>query len=133
MDLNVDLGGVGDQTVLSMALRSRYESDGIKLLIDSGAQITARCFSEVTSDENLLQLSSATGSQAMSQIPATILKSLLVKLGESKEQDQIIKAYKTPYSKKYKGSATSPSSSEEGQGGADLEKDKKRFARRKSC
>ncbi len=62
-----------------------------------------------------------------------ILKSLLVKLGESKEQDQIIKAYKTPYSKKYKGSATSPSNSEEGQGGADLEKDKKRFARRKSC
>jgi ribosomal protein S18/ribosomal protein S6 len=61
-----------------------------------------------------------------------ILKSLLVKLGESKEQDQIIKAYKTPYSTKYKGSATSPSS-EEGQGAADLEKDKKRFARRKSC
>ncbi|MDC0253610.1 30S ribosomal protein S18 [Bacteriovoracales bacterium] len=61
-----------------------------------------------------------------------ILKSLLVKLGEVKEQDELIKAYKTPYSKKYKGSATSPANTEEGQG-ADLEKDKKRFARRKSC
>ena len=61
-----------------------------------------------------------------------ILKSLLVKLGDVKEQDELIKAYKTPYSKKYKGSATSPANTEEGQG-ADLEKDKKRFARRKSC
>lgn len=65
------------------------------------------------------------------RINENVLKYLFVKLGEDNELDQLVKSYRTPFSKKYKGSVTD---SVEGEGSVfDLDKDRKKFARRKSC
>lgn len=57
-----------------------------------------------------------------------ILKSMIVKLGDDEEQDQIVKAYKTPYSKNYKGSVMDEDEEEEGD-----DQPRRRFSRRKNC
>jgi small subunit ribosomal protein S6 len=63
-----------------------------------------------------------------------ILKYMVVKLGEDDKQDAIVKAYKTPYSKNYRGSVLDDEDAEfeegmEEEGG----RPKKRFGRRKTC
>ncbi len=63
-----------------------------------------------------------------------IVRFMIVKLGEEKEQEKIVKGYKTPYSKHYRGSVL-----DEEEEGMDLTEDmgdgrpKKRFSRRKNC
>lgn len=56
-----------------------------------------------------------------------VIKRLFVKLGT--EADKIVKGYKTPFSKKYNGSQTDVIEEKSGE----MEKDRKKFARRKSC
>ncbi len=62
-------------------------------------------------------------------ISEDVIKSSIFKLGEDNTADAIVKAYKTPFSKKYPGSVTDV----EGENSGDMEKNRKRFARRKSC
>lgn len=56
-----------------------------------------------------------------------VIKRIFVKLGN--ETDKVVKAYKTPFSKKYNGSQTDVIEEKFGE----MEKDRKKFARRKSC
>jgi len=60
------------------------------------------------------------------KISETHLRHMFVALGEDSESGAIVKAYKTPYSKTYKGSATEKEGDEESE-------NPKKFARRKSC
>lgn len=57
-----------------------------------------------------------------------VLKSMIVKLGDDADQDKIVKAYKTPYSKNYKGSVMDEDEEEEGE-----DQPQRRFSRRKNC
>lgn len=63
------------------------------------------------------------------KIDEDILKSLFVKLGEDDSQEKIVKNLKTPFSKKYHGSVTD----EKDENSRDVEKDRKRFARKRTC
>lgn len=62
------------------------------------------------------------------KINESVIKNIIVKAGIESEQEAILKAYKTPLSKQYAGSVTD--SDEEGN---ELDKDRKRFAKRKTC
>ena len=64
------------------------------------------------------------------KISEGILRYLIVRLGDDSDLDKISKAYKTPFSKKYKGSVTDHIESE---GESNLEKDRKRFSKSKAC
>lgn len=58
-----------------------------------------------------------------------IIKTIMVKVGENKEGADIVKKYKTPFSKTHRGSVL-----DDVEGGSfDAEKDRKRFVRKKSC
>lgn len=63
------------------------------------------------------------------KIDEKVMKNLFVKLGEEDKVDTIVKAYKTPFSKKYRGSSTDAIEEKFGE----MEKDRKKFARRKTC
>ena len=58
-----------------------------------------------------------------------ILRHMIVQLGENKRQEELVKNYKTPYSKKYRGSVVDDVEESEG----DVKKERRRFARRKNC
>ena len=58
-----------------------------------------------------------------------IIRYMTLKLGEDKEQEKLVTNYKSPFSKKYRGSVVDDV--EDGEG--DLRKERRRFARRKSC
>ncbi len=64
------------------------------------------------------------------KINESILKTMFVKLGEDLDQDKLIKSYKTPFSKKYNGSVTEDFDEKDER---DIAKDRKKFARKKSC
>ncbi len=63
----------------------------------------------------------------------SVLRTMVVRLGEEKEIDKIVKSYKTPFSKKYHGSVTDSAEEEmadlEGGGG----ENRKRFGKRRGC
>lgn len=62
-------------------------------------------------------------------INETIIKTMTVKLADTREEGEaIVKKFKSPFSKKFNGSIV-----DDGDADNDLEKDKKRFARRKTC
>lgn len=61
------------------------------------------------------------------RISDDVLKQIIFKVGDDREMDKILKNFKTPYSKKYRGSVTEDADD------ADAEKDRRRFARRKHC
>ena len=61
------------------------------------------------------------------KITETHMRHMFVALGEESEREAIVKAYKTPFSKTYKGSVTDVEEDGEGEGSP------KKFARRKSC
>ncbi|TDJ06871.1 MAG: 30S ribosomal protein S18 [Deltaproteobacteria bacterium] len=63
-------------------------------------------------------------------IDESILKYMVLRLGENAEAEALVKNYKTPYSTSHKGSATDGISEESGM---DMEKDRKKFAKRKTC
>jgi small subunit ribosomal protein S6 len=56
-----------------------------------------------------------------------IIKHLVVKVGEEKEQEVLLKSLKTPFSKSFKGSVTDTGDD------ADDAKDSRKFARRRTC
>ena len=62
------------------------------------------------------------------KINESVLKYMTIVKGEDSEQEAVVKAYKTPYSKKYAGSVVDDS--EEGKDG---EKGQRRFSRNRSC
>jgi small subunit ribosomal protein S6 len=63
-----------------------------------------------------------------------IIKYLIIKLGEEKHVDKIIKGHRSPYSKKYQGSVLDSNTQEQTDDmDVDIEKDRRNFARRKSC
>lgn len=59
-----------------------------------------------------------------------VMRHLIVKLGEDSELENLTKGYKTPYSKKYKGSITDVI---EADGENTMEKDRKRFSKGRHC
>lgn len=61
------------------------------------------------------------------KINESVLKTLIVRLGEDEERENIVKNYKTPFSKTYNGSQTDALSAD-----GEVENPKK-FARRKAC
>ncbi|RLA61725.1 MAG: 30S ribosomal protein S18 [Epsilonproteobacteria bacterium] len=63
-------------------------------------------------------------------IDESVLKYMVLKLGENSESEKLVKEYKTPYSNSHKGSVTDGTSDESGM---DMEKDRKKFAKRKTC
>jgi ribosomal protein S18/ribosomal protein S6 len=63
-------------------------------------------------------------------INESVMKYLTVRLGEDAEAQNIVKNYKCPYSKTHKGSLTDSVNEEMGM---DMERDRKRFAKRKNC
>lgn len=58
------------------------------------------------------------------------LKHLIIKLGDDENAGDLVKTYKTPFSKKYKGSVLDESKDGER---SDVEKDRRKFSRRKTC
>jgi small subunit ribosomal protein S6 len=60
------------------------------------------------------------------KISETHLRHMFVALGEDEDREAVVKAYKTPFSKTYKGSVTDKE-------GDDDNDNPKKFARRKSC
>lgn len=61
---------------------------------------------------------------------------MIVKLGDDADQEKVVKAYKTPYSKNYRGSVLDDEEDEEEVSEEEEEgtiKTKKRFSRRKTC
>jgi small subunit ribosomal protein S6 len=61
------------------------------------------------------------------KISETHMRHMFVALGEETEREAIVKAYKTPFSKTYKGSVTDIEDDQDSDGGP------KKFARSKSC
>jgi len=62
-------------------------------------------------------------------INETIIKTMTIQVADSKEDGEaFVKKFKSPFSKKFNGSIV-----DDGDADNDLEKDKKRFARRKTC
>jgi ribosomal protein S18/ribosomal protein S6 len=57
-----------------------------------------------------------------------ILKAMIINLGDDEDQDQIVKAYKTPYSKNYNGSVMDEEEEEESD-----DRPRRRFSGRKNC
>lgn len=69
-------------------------------------------------------------------INETVVRNMIINLGEDADQEKIVKAYKTPFSKNYKGSVLDDEDEEldlsiPEEGGDD--RPRKRFSRRKSC
>jgi ribosomal protein S18/ribosomal protein S6 len=62
-------------------------------------------------------------------INESVLKYMIVRHGEDSEQETLVKNYKTPYSSTNRGSVTDGT----GEEGMDMEKDRKKFAKRKTC
>lgn len=64
------------------------------------------------------------------RINESVIRFLILSLGEDSEQENLVKAYKTPFSKRYHGTVTEEEEDEfDPEGG----KGRKRFAKRKSC
>lgn len=63
------------------------------------------------------------------KINEDVLRYMTIQLGDDKDQEAIVKNYKCPYSKKYKGSIVE----EEEDGEGDMRKERRQFARRRSC
>lgn len=60
------------------------------------------------------------------KIAETHLRHMFIALGDDDDREAVVKAYKTPFSKTYKGSVTDKEGEEEGD-------NPKKFARRRSC
>ena len=63
------------------------------------------------------------------KISEDVLRYMVIKLGEDKDQEAIVTGYKTPYSKKYRGSIVE----EDEDGEDDMRQERRQFARRKTC
>lgn len=63
------------------------------------------------------------------KIAETVLKYIFIKLGPESKRGEIVKLYKTPYSKKYAGSVTDSDDESD----SDIDKDRRKFARKRTC
>ena len=66
-------------------------------------------------------------------INENIIKQLVIQLGSEQNVDKIIKAYRTPFSKKYHGSVLDTKKDAGEDADYDMEKDRRNFSRRKTC
>ena len=64
------------------------------------------------------------------KIDEAVVRSMVFRLGPEAKQAEIVKKYKTPFSKKYNGSVLDEVNEE---GRSDVDKDRKNFVRRKTC
>lgn len=63
-----------------------------------------------------------------------VLRSGIFVLGEDSEQETLVKNFKTPLSKTYRGSVLDNKNEDDDEGGfEDMEDDRRKFAKRKSC
>lgn len=65
-------------------------------------------------------------------INESVSRHMVLVLGDDTQKEAVVKGYKTPYSKTHKGSVLD-STDEDGAPEEDLNKDRKRFAKRRSC
>lgn len=128
---------IGDEKVASLnelisSVVSEYEGE-ILIQDDWGVRKMAQSTSEGIDKGRYLYFIYSANSECNKEISRRlgineeVIKRLFVKLGT--EADKIVKAYKTPFSKRYNG--TQADSSEEKN--AEADKDRKKLARRKSC
>lgn len=59
-----------------------------------------------------------------------VVTSLIIKIAEDQDAENLVKNFKTPFSKKYRGSVTD---NMEEDGDEDFEKDRRKFAKRRNC
>ncbi len=62
-----------------------------------------------------------------------VLRSLIFNLGEDSHQDSIVKNFKSPFSKAHRGSVLDNKKDDEEEMFEDMEEDRRKFAKRKSC
>lgn len=62
-----------------------------------------------------------------------VLRSLIFNLGEDKEGETIVKNFKSPFSKTHRGSVLDNKKEDDEEGFEDMEDDRRKFAKRKSC
>ncbi len=62
-----------------------------------------------------------------------VLRSLVFNLGEDDKQDSIVKNFKSPFSKAHRGSVLDNKKDDEEEMFEDMEEDRRKFAKRKSC
>ncbi len=62
-----------------------------------------------------------------------VLRSLIFNLGEDDKKDSIVKNFKSPFSKAYRGSVLDNKKDDDDEIFEDMEEDRRKFAKRKSC
>jgi ribosomal protein S18/ribosomal protein S6 len=62
-----------------------------------------------------------------------VLRSLIFNIGEDDKQDSIVKNFKSPFSKAYRGSVLDNKKDDDDEIFEDMEEDRRKFAKRKSC
>jgi ribosomal protein S18/ribosomal protein S6 len=62
-----------------------------------------------------------------------VLRSLVFNLGDDDKQDSIVKNFKSPFSKAHRGSVLDNKKDDEEEMFEDMEEDRRKFAKRKSC
>jgi ribosomal protein S18/ribosomal protein S6 len=62
-----------------------------------------------------------------------VLRSLIFVLGEDTEKETLVKNFKSPFSKAHRGSVLDNKKDEDEEGFEDMEDDRRKFAKRKSC
>ena len=107
---------------------------GEVLIEDDWGKLTfAQATSDGTESGHFVHFIYSTGANTNTEllrrfkINESVIKSLIVKLGEDEEREAVVKGYKTPFSKTYNGSATDALNAD-----GEAENPKK-FARRKTC
>lgn len=128
---------IGDEKVASLnemisAVVGEYEGE-VLVQDDWGVKRMAQATSTGVEKGRFLYFIYSANSECNKEISRrlgineSVIKRLFVKLGT--EADKVVKSYKTPFSKKYNGSQTDAIEEKSGE----MEKDRKKFARRKSC
>jgi small subunit ribosomal protein S6 len=62
-----------------------------------------------------------------------VLRSLIFVIGEDTEKETLVKNFKSPFSKTHRGSVLDNKKDDEEEGFEDMEDDRRKFAKRKSC
>lgn len=67
-------------------------------------------------------------------INEAVLRSMIFNIGEDAEKETLVKNFKSPLSKQYRGSVLDNKNEDDDEGGfEDMEDDRRKFAKRKSC
>ena len=129
-------GDVGVDSVTQTLQEVAAQNGGEVLLEDTWGVLTfAQPSSEGRKRGNYIYFMFKAGNEANKEldrrfnIDESVLKYIIVRLGEDSDSEKLVKGYKTPYSSTHRGSVTDGTSEE----GLDMEKARKKFAKRKSC